>query len=47
MYADYLVDIGSKVEAVTIIRQLANSGKEVIIISSRFPELLCGLCVTG
>jgi ribose transport system ATP-binding protein len=34
------VDIGSKVEIITIIRQLADSGKGVIVISSEFPELL-------
>src|SRR5579859_3383885 len=34
------VDIGSKVEIVNIIRQLADSGKGVIVISSEFPELL-------
>src|SRR5439155_702603 len=34
------VDIGAKVEIVNIIRQLADSGKGVIVISSEFPELL-------
>jgi ribose transport system ATP-binding protein len=34
------VDIGAKVEIVNIIRQLADSGKAVIVISSEFPELL-------
>ncbi|GAC1359530.1 MAG: hypothetical protein NVS2B12_03330 [Ktedonobacteraceae bacterium] len=34
------VDIGSKVEIVNIIRELADSGKGVIVISSEFPELL-------
>jgi ribose transport system ATP-binding protein len=34
------VDIGTKVEIVNIIRQLADSGKGVIVISSEFPELL-------
>src|SRR6266446_4125088 len=34
------VDIGAKVEIVDVIRQLADSGKGVIVISSEFPELL-------
>ncbi|GAC1394207.1 MAG: hypothetical protein NVSMB38_25730 [Ktedonobacteraceae bacterium] len=34
------VDIGAKVEIVNIIRQLADSGKAIIVISSEFPELL-------
>ena len=34
------VDIGTKVEIVSIIRELADSGKGVIVISSEFPELL-------
>jgi ribose transport system ATP-binding protein len=34
------VDIGAKVEIVNVIRQLADSGKGVIVISSEFAELL-------
>jgi ribose transport system ATP-binding protein len=34
------VDIGAKVEIVNVIRELADSGKGVIVISSEFPELL-------
>ncbi len=34
------VDIGAKVEIVNVIRELADSGKAVIVISSEFPELL-------
>jgi ribose transport system ATP-binding protein len=34
------IDIGTKAEIVNIIRQLADDGKGVIVISSEFPELL-------
>jgi ribose transport system ATP-binding protein len=34
------VDIGTKVEIVGMVRQLADAGKAVIFISSEFPELL-------
>ena len=34
------VDIGTKAEIVSIIRELADSGKGVIVISSEYPELL-------
>jgi|GEM_PF-6626583 len=34
------VDIGTKLEIVDIIRQLADQGKGVIVISSEMPELL-------
>ncbi|MED1441383.1 sugar ABC transporter ATP-binding protein [Aeribacillus composti] len=34
------VDIGAKTEIVNIIRELANSGKAILVISSELPELL-------
>jgi ribose transport system ATP-binding protein len=34
------VDIGAKTEILEIIRELADSGKAVIVISSELPELL-------
>ena len=34
------IDIGAKGEIVTMIRDLANSGKGIIVISSELPELL-------
>lgn len=37
------IDVGAKYEIYTIINQLADSGKSVIVISSEMPELL-GLC---
>ncbi|MDF2985559.1 MAG: transporter related [Eubacterium sp.] len=37
------IDVGAKYEIYTIINQLADSGKSIIVISSEMPELL-GLC---
>lgn len=37
------IDVGAKYEIYTIINQLANEGKSIIVISSEMPELL-GLC---
>lgn len=37
------IDVGAKYEIYTIINQLAEEGKAVIIISSELPELL-GMC---
>ncbi len=37
------IDVGAKYEIYTIINQLADSGKSIILISSEMPELL-GLC---
>jgi len=37
------IDVGAKYEIYTIINQLANEGKSIIIISSEMPELL-GMC---
>ena len=37
------VDVGAKYEIYTIINQLADSGKAIIVISSEMPELL-GIC---
>ncbi|MGX6608200.1 multiple monosaccharide ABC transporter ATP-binding protein [Micromonosporaceae bacterium Da 78-11] len=37
------IDVGAKYEIYTIINQLANQGKAVLVISSELPELL-GLC---
>ena len=37
------IDVGAKYEIYTIIAQLANEGKCVIMISSEMPELL-GMC---
>lgn len=34
------VDIGAKTEIIDIIRELANSGKSVLVVSSELPELL-------
>lgn len=37
------IDVGAKYEIYTIINQLADSGKSIVVISSEMPELL-GLC---
>lgn len=37
------IDVGAKYEIYTIINQLAESGKAIIVISSEMPELL-GIC---
>jgi len=37
------IDVGAKYEIYTIINQLADAGKAVLVISSELPELL-GLC---
>jgi putative multiple sugar transport system ATP-binding protein len=37
------IDIGAKYEIYTIINQLADQGKAILVISSELPELL-GLC---
>ena len=37
------IDVGAKYEIYTIINQLAENGKAIIVISSEMPELL-GLC---
>ncbi|MFC6604419.1 hypothetical protein ACFQDF_27335 [Ectobacillus funiculus] len=34
------VDIGAKTEIIDVIRELADSGKAIIVISSELPELL-------
>jgi ribose transport system ATP-binding protein len=34
------VDIGTKSEILDLVREIANSGKSVILISSELPELL-------
>jgi putative multiple sugar transport system ATP-binding protein len=37
------IDVGAKYEIYTIINQLANEGKGIIVISSELPEIL-GIC---
>jgi len=37
------IDVGAKYEIYTIIDQLANQGKSILMISSEMPELL-GMC---
>jgi putative multiple sugar transport system ATP-binding protein len=37
------IDVGAKYEIYTIINQLANEGKAIILISSELPEIL-GIC---